>query len=63
MKGGVRKRGNTWYYYFDMGIVDGKRKKSNVLLKELKRKPKLNQYYEEKFWSMKTQAPFLSPLR
>ncbi|WP_274307520.1 tyrosine-type recombinase/integrase [Solibacillus daqui] len=27
MKGGVRKRGNTWYYYFDMGIVDGKRKK------------------------------------
>ncbi len=25
MKGGVRKRGNTWYYYFDMGIVDGKR--------------------------------------
>lgn len=27
MKGGVRKRGNTWYYYFDMGIVEGKRKK------------------------------------
>lgn len=27
MKGGVRKRGNTWYYYFDLGIVDGKRKK------------------------------------
>lgn len=27
MKGGVRKRGNTWYYYFDMGMVDGKRKK------------------------------------
>lgn len=25
MKGGVRKRGNTWYYYFDMGLVDGKR--------------------------------------
>ncbi|WP_418302462.1 hypothetical protein [Lysinibacillus fusiformis] len=25
MKGKVRKRGNTWYYYFDMGIVDGKR--------------------------------------
>lgn len=25
MKGGVRKRGNTWYYYFDMGTVDGKR--------------------------------------
>ncbi|KGR83510.1 tyrosine-type recombinase/integrase [Lysinibacillus odysseyi] len=27
MKGGVRKRKNTWYYYFDLGIVDGKRKK------------------------------------
>ena len=26
MKGGVRKRGNTWYYYFDLGIVEGKRK-------------------------------------
>ncbi|MEG0259884.1 MAG: site-specific integrase [Lysinibacillus sp.] len=25
MQGGVRKRGDTWYYYFDMGIVDGKR--------------------------------------
>lgn len=25
MQGGVRKRGNTWYYYFDMGTVDGKR--------------------------------------
>ncbi|MEK3995674.1 site-specific integrase [Psychrobacillus sp. FSL K6-2365] len=27
MKGGVRKRGNSWYYYFDYGIVEGKRKK------------------------------------
>ncbi|MDZ5712280.1 tyrosine-type recombinase/integrase [Jeotgalibacillus haloalkalitolerans] len=27
MKGGVRKRGGTWYYYFDLGMVDGKRKK------------------------------------
>lgn len=27
MKGGVRKRGSSWYYYFDAGIVDGKRKK------------------------------------
>jgi integrase len=27
MKGSVRKRGNTWSYYFDMGMVDGKRKK------------------------------------
>ncbi len=27
MKGGVRKRGNNWYYYFDLGKVDGKRKK------------------------------------
>lgn len=27
MTGGVRKRGNRWYYYFDLGKVDGKRKK------------------------------------
>ncbi|KRU36853.1 tyrosine-type recombinase/integrase [Clostridium sporogenes] len=27
MKGGVRKRGSSWYYYFDVGKVDGKRKK------------------------------------
>lgn len=27
MTGGVRKRGSTWSYYFDIGIVDGKRKK------------------------------------
>lgn len=27
MTGGVRKRGSTWSYYFDLGKVDGKRKK------------------------------------
>ncbi|MDF2883822.1 MAG: integrase family protein [Clostridiaceae bacterium] len=27
MQGGVRKRGKTWSYYFDIGIIDGKRKK------------------------------------
>ena len=27
MQGGVRKRGNKWSYYFDIGTVDGKRKK------------------------------------
>jgi len=27
MKGSVRKRGKTWSYYFDLGIVEGKRKK------------------------------------
>ncbi|MDI7817629.1 tyrosine-type recombinase/integrase [Clostridioides difficile] len=27
MKGGVRKRGKKWYYYFELAIVDGKRKK------------------------------------
>lgn len=26
MQGGVRKRGSTWSYYFDLGKVDGKRK-------------------------------------
>ncbi|MCK4260301.1 MAG: site-specific integrase [Halanaerobiales bacterium] len=27
MRGGVRKRGKVWYYYFDLGKVEGKRKK------------------------------------
>lgn len=27
MQGSVRKRGKTWSYYFDLGTVDGKRKK------------------------------------
>lgn len=27
MKGSVRKRGKKWYYYFDLGVVDGKRKR------------------------------------
>lgn len=27
MEGGVRKRGNSWYYYFEAGKVNGKRKK------------------------------------
>lgn len=27
MKGSVRKRGNIWSYYFDLGNVDGKRKR------------------------------------
>lgn len=27
MQGGVRKKGDSWYYYFDLAKVDGKRKK------------------------------------
>lgn len=27
MTGGTRKRGKTWYYYFDLGKVNGKRQK------------------------------------
>lgn len=27
MKGGVRKRYGSWYYYFDLGTVDGERRK------------------------------------
>ena len=27
MNGGTRKRGTTWSYYFDLGKVDGKRKR------------------------------------
>lgn len=27
MKGGVRKRGNSWYYYFDLAPINGKRNK------------------------------------
>lgn len=27
MKGSIRKRGSTWYYSFDLGVIDGKRKR------------------------------------
>lgn len=27
MQGGVRKKGDSWYYYFDLAKIDGKRKK------------------------------------
>ena len=27
MKGGIRKRGSSWSYYFDLGKVNGKRQK------------------------------------
>lgn len=27
MEGSVRKRGKKWYYYFDLGTIDGKRKR------------------------------------
>lgn len=39
MQGGVRKRGDPWYYYFEAGQVDGKRKKSkeNVVKQKKKR--------------------------
>lgn len=41
MTGGVRKRGDNWYYYFDLGKVDGKRKK--IERKGGKTKKKLKQ--------------------
>ena len=34
MNGGVRKRGTTWSYYFDLGKIDGKRKKKEKQRKE-----------------------------
>ncbi|WP_338652703.1 site-specific integrase [Sporosarcina psychrophila] len=27
MRGGLRKRGNNWYYYFELGLIDGNRQK------------------------------------
>ena len=44
MQGGVRKRGNKWYYYFDFGMVDANVKKLNAQLKVLKLKLKQNLY-------------------
>ena len=35
MKGGTRKKGSTWYYYFDLGKVNGKRKKKERYVWEL----------------------------
>ncbi|HHL0970929.1 TPA: tyrosine-type recombinase/integrase [Bacillus cereus] len=39
MKGGVRKRGTNWYYYFDLGLIDGKRKKIERKADGAKTKP------------------------
>jgi len=33
MQGGVRKRGNNWYYYFELGKVNGKRNKHEKVAK------------------------------
>ena len=38
MQGGVRKKGDTWYYYFDLAKVDGKRKKLKERVDQLRRK-------------------------
>ena len=40
MKGGTRKRGKTWSYYFDTAQVGGKRKKIEKADSALKRKRK-----------------------
>ncbi|MDT2294902.1 hypothetical protein P7H15_21745 [Paenibacillus larvae] len=46
MKGGVRKRYGSWYYYFDLGIVDGKRKRLSEKQSGRKQKVKRKNYYE-----------------
>lgn len=38
MQGGVRKRGTTWSYYFDLGKIDGKRKKKKRVDSEPRKK-------------------------
>ena len=38
MKGGTRKRGKTWSYYFDIAQISGKRKKIEKADSALKRK-------------------------
>ena len=42
MKGGTRKRGKTWSYYFDAAAVGGKRKKIEKMPKPLLQKPYQN---------------------
>lgn len=42
MQGGVRKRGTTWSYYFDLGKIDGKRKKKEKV--DSKPRRKLNRH-------------------
>jgi hypothetical protein len=27
---GIQKRGDNWYYHFDMGMVEGKRKRTRL---------------------------------
>ena len=44
MEGGVRKRYGSWYYYFDLGVVEGNGRKLNGRLLELKLKLRLNRF-------------------
>ncbi len=52
MRGGVRKRGKRWYYYFEDINDDGSRKKWRKLVETPDQRPKL---LYEKFYQILTK--------
>lgn len=64
MKGGTRKRGKKWYYYFDVSTVDGKRKKIERVGGNTKKEAEaalrnaINEYERKGSYSKETNISF-----
>lgn len=61
MKGGVRKRGNRWYYYFDLGKVDGKRKKIERVAEGAQTKAEAERILRRKIIEYENAGIFFEP--
>lgn len=61
MKGGVRKRGNTWYYYFDLGTVEGKRKKIERVAEGAQTKTEAERILRRKILEYENAGIFFEP--
>ena len=61
MTGGVRKRGNSWYYYFDLGYVNGKRKRIERVAKGAKSKGEAERVLREKIREYENAGHVFTP--
>lgn len=61
MKGGVRKRGNKWYYYFDLGKVGGKRKKIERVAEGAQTKTEAERILRRKILEYENAGIFFEP--